>query len=44
MKKLVLFFLLLVVAAGAAGTWLYLRIAEPYRGYEGAEQFVEIGG
>ena len=33
---------LLVIAAGAAGVWIYLRVGEPYRGYESAEQFVEI--
>lgn len=42
MKKLALFILLFVIAAGAAGTWIYLRIGDPYRGYQGAEQFVEI--
>ena len=43
MKKLALFLLLLlVIAAGAAGAWVYLRVGEPYRGYEGAEQFVEM--
>ena len=42
MKKLALLFLVMVIAAGAAGVWIYLRIREPYRGYEGAEQFVEI--
>jgi UPF0755 protein len=42
MKKLALLFLLLVIAAGAAGVWVYMRIGDPYRGYQGAEQFVEI--
>ena len=42
MKKLSLLFLLLVIAAGAAGVWIYLRMGDPYRGYQGAEQFVEI--
>ncbi len=42
MKKLALFVLLLLIAAGAAGGWIYLRIGEPYRGYSGAEQFVQI--
>ena len=42
MKKIVAFlFLVLVGACGAA--WLfYARAQEPYRGYQGAEQFVEI--
>jgi UPF0755 protein len=42
MKKLALFLLLLVVAAGAVGAWLYQRAREPYRGYAGVEQFVDI--
>lgn len=42
MKKLALFILLFAITAGAAGTWIYLRIGDPYRGYQGAEQFVEI--
>jgi peptidoglycan lytic transglycosylase G len=42
MRKLPLLVLLLVISAAAAGVWIYLRIGEPYRGYQGAEQFVEI--
>jgi len=42
MKKLLLFFVLILTAAGVAGGWFYLRAQEPYRGYEGSEQFVEI--
>jgi UPF0755 protein len=34
--------MLLVVAAGAAAAWIQLRVKAPYRGYSGAEQFVEI--
>ena len=41
MKKIALALVLLVVAAGA-GALLYVRASRPYRGYEGAEQFVEI--
>ena len=43
MKKLLAFvvLLLLLVAAGAAAL-LYLRVNEPYRGYQEAEQFVEL--
>src|SRR5438105_1361959 len=42
MKKLLgIFVLLLLVAAGAAA-FMYWRINQPYRGYEGAEQFVDI--
>jgi peptidoglycan lytic transglycosylase G len=42
MKKIALLLLLIVLAAGAGGVWIYLRIGEPYRGYETTEQFVEI--
>ncbi len=42
MRKLGILFLLLIVAAGAAGGALYLRTEQPYRGYGGAEQFVDI--
>ena len=42
MKKLVAFlFLVLIGAAGAAGLF-YVRAQEPYRGYQEAEQFVDI--
>jgi UPF0755 protein len=44
-KKLTIFLLLLfigVIAAAAAGLWAYGRLTEPYRGYAGAEQFVEV--
>jgi UPF0755 protein len=34
--------LLLVAAAGAAAAWVYLGIRQPYRGYSGPEQFVDI--
>ena len=33
---------LLVLAAGGAAAAVYLRLQQPYRGYPGAEQFVEI--
>jgi UPF0755 protein len=42
MKKIALLLLLIVLAAGAGGVWIYLRVGEPYRGYETPEQFVEI--
>src|ERR1700730_14018260 len=42
MKKLLRFlFLLLLVSAGAAA-FIYWRINQPFRGYQGGEQFVEI--
>jgi UPF0755 protein len=34
--------MLLILSAGAAGTWLYLSVARPYKAYEGSETFVEI--
>jgi UPF0755 protein len=42
MKKVAIAVLLLAVGAAAAGTWIYLRMGEPYRGYTEPEQFVEI--
>ena len=42
MRKLAIFLLLLLLAAGGAAAAIYLRIHQPYRGYSGAEQFVEI--
>ena len=42
MKKLALFILLVAIAAGAAGAWMYLRVDGPYRGYQAAERFVDI--
>jgi UPF0755 protein len=41
MKKLAFVFLMLVGAAAAAGVF-YWRASQPFRGYSGAEQFVEI--
>jgi UPF0755 protein len=42
MKKVLgVLFLLVLVAAGAAA-FMYWRINEPFRGFQGAEQFVEI--
>src|SRR5262245_24612281 len=42
MKKLVVFVLFVVVMGGAAAIALYERVRQPYKGYEGAEQFVEV--
>ena len=42
MKKLLLALVLLVTGVGIAGGWFYLRARQPYRGYEGSEQFVDI--
>ena len=42
MKKLLGVLILLMLIAGGGVALLYLRVNQPYRGYEGAEQFVEI--
>lgn len=44
MKKFLALILLIAVIVGAAVAvgWFYRRVGEPYRGYSGAEQFVEI--
>ena len=42
MKKLVLFLLLVVIACVGAGVWFYRGVDRPFKGYDGAEQFVEI--
>ena len=41
MKRFAVLLLLLVVAAAAAG-WFYSGVNQPFKGYDGAEQFVEI--
>jgi len=42
MKKLVLAVIVLTFAAGAVGYYAVRRLNEPFQGYQGAEQFVEI--
>jgi UPF0755 protein len=42
MKKLLGVLILLMLVAGGAVALLYTRVNQPYRGYQGAEQFVEI--
>ena len=42
MKKLIAFVLVLAALAGAAALIMYRRIHEPYRGFAGSEQFVDI--
>jgi UPF0755 protein len=42
MKKLGLLLLVLLIGAGAAGYVVVRRLNEPYRGFEGPEQFVDI--
>jgi UPF0755 protein len=42
MKKLLGLLVLLLVTAGVAAGFIYMRVNQPYRGFEGAEQFVDI--
>jgi len=42
MKKLLALVLLALILAGGAVAFMYVRVNQPYRGYQGAEQFVEI--
>ena len=42
MKKLVLAVMVLALAAGAVGYYEVRRLNEPFQGYEGPEQFVDI--
>ena len=39
MKKLLAFLVLIIVLAGAAVAWMYVRVNQPYRGFEGQERF-----
>ena len=41
-KRLLILFVLLAVAIGGGGYWLYSRTIEPYRGYNDQEVFVDI--
>ena len=42
MKKLLGFLFLVLVGAGAGAALMYTRVNQPYRGFQGAERFVEI--
>ena len=42
MKKLLGVLVLLVLVVGGALGFMYMRVNQPYRGWDGAEQFVEI--
>src|SRR5450756_1030905 len=42
MKRLIVFFLVLLLLCAGAGAWFYMGVDRPFKGYEGAEQFVEI--
>jgi len=41
-KKLLAFLVLLLAICAGAGAWFYFNIDRPYKGYDAAEQFVEI--
>src|SRR6478735_2135919 len=41
-KRILLLLAALILAALAGGWWIYSRVVEPYRGYSGAEVFVDI--
>jgi UPF0755 protein len=42
MRRFLLFVLLLTIAAGIAGVWYVRGVDRPFKGYDAAEQFVEI--
>jgi UPF0755 protein len=42
MKKILGVLVVLLVVAGGAAAYVYIRINEPFRGYQDAEEFVEI--
>ena len=42
MKKFLALVALLIVAAAAAAGWVYVRAQQPYKGFAGNEQFVEL--
>ena len=42
MKRVLLILVVVLIAGAAAGAWLYTGVDRPYKGYEAAEQFVEI--
>src|SRR4051812_35806696 len=42
MRKVAVLLITVLIAAGGAGAWLYTSAPAPFRGYTGAEQFVEI--
>ncbi len=43
MKRLLVFIVVIALVVAAGGfAWLVTRVNEPYKGYEGSEQFVEV--
>ena len=42
LKRLTLLLLVGLIVLGAGAWWIYSRVNEPFKGYAGAEQFVDI--
>ena len=42
MKKLLAFLAIVLLLAGGGLALMYVRVNQPYRGYDGAEQFVDL--
>lgn len=42
MKRAAPLLLVLIVAAAAGGAWFFRAVGQPFKGYEGSEQFVDI--
>src|SRR5450756_710530 len=42
MKRLIVFLLVLLLLCAGAGAWFYMGVDRPFKGYDRAEQFVEI--
>ena len=42
LKRIFYLVLIVALAAGAGGWWIYRQVIEPYRGYDEAEVFVDI--
>ena len=42
MKKFLVLLLVLLLLAGGAALYLYVRVNQPYRGYQDVEQFVDV--
>jgi UPF0755 protein len=42
MKKLIAFLVVVLLTAAAGAALIYQRVTQPYRGYQGLEQFVDI--
>src|SRR5450759_1550266 len=42
MKRFIVFLLVLLLLGAGAGAWFYMGVDRPFKGYDRAEQFVEI--